>query len=203
MKKNPLETYARNLGSNPWTISSTGRKIYYAHFDYNDIRLEDIAWQLAHTNRWCGALANYYSTAQHSVLLARHALKTDIKWLPRGLDDSDRRLFAKALLFHDSEEYITCDFPSPLKVFFPLYTEYADFVRKAIFNYYQIPYLYYDYCKRWDRRILFDEAEWGLAGGRKAVEEPGDIVASLGVDINPWSAYKSYTQFRNMYLDLA
>ena len=198
---NPLKKLAVELDVNPWTVTSSGHKIHYAMLRRSDIRFRDIAWQLAHTNRWVGSLGAYYSTAQHSVLLARHALDCEARALP--VLEAERTKFAKALLFHDSEEYLTCDFPAPLKIFFPVFTNYADFVRQIIFDVYNIPYSYYSYCKEWDRRILFDEAEWGLPGGRKSVEEPGNIVATLGVHITSWAPHEANESFRKMYLRLA
>lgn len=198
---NPLKPLAEQLDVDPWTVTNSGSKIYYTKFSKADIIFEDIAWHLAHTNRWVGALGDYYSTAQHSVLLAQHALTCEERALP--ISSHSRRVLARALLLHDAEEYLTCDFPAPLKVFFPLLTNYADYVRQIIFDKYDVPYEFYNLCKAWDRRILFDEAEWGLVGGRKAIEEPGNIVHTLGVRIHSLLPLDAYKRFKEIFLRLA
>ena len=122
MRTNPL----LGLGADEaFTITATGRRFYYAKFQPHDIAFQDIAIHLAHTCRWLGALRCHYSTAEHSVHLADHALHCRKSSLPKALQFEDeaadqvvRRQFGKVLLLHDAEEYVTGDFPSPLKQFF-------------------------------------------------------------------------------------
>ena len=213
---NPLKNLVGSKEDSPFTITRSGHKFYYAHFSLEDINLFDIASQLGATNRWVGALREFYSTAQHSVLLSKHALTCRESDLPENMRDrfaerhpteatktEVRREFARALLFHDAEEYVTGDFPGAIKQFFPLYIEYGNYVREMIFGRYGIQYGYYDWVKEWDRRILFTEAEWGLVGKAAAIREQ-PIVPSLNVPLyDAWPPARAADEFQKQYLRLS
>lgn len=194
-----------------FTVTISGRRFYYAKFTHSDIIFNDIAGHLAHTCRWLGALGKHYSTAEHSVLLAQYALDCPSRQLPKNLRWEDpliqaiqRKTFAKALLLHDAEEYVTGDFPSPLKQFFnPLFEHYAAYVREMIYDKYDAHYPYYKYVKEWDRRILFTEAGWSLAGSTAAITEPG-CVAPPSLDVEPtgWHPDMAQRRFKEMYMRL-
>jgi hypothetical protein len=195
-----------------FTVTISGKRFYYTRFLPSDIVFNDIAGHLAHTCRWLGALGKHYSTAEHSVLMAQYALVCAAPQLPKGLawfDDAkanaaQRRAFSLACLLHDTEEYVTGDFPSPLKQFFnPLFEDYASFVREVIYEKYRAHYPYYKHVKVWDRRILFTEAVTWLEGGRKAILDPGEIgPATLAVTPHGWSPAEAAQRFKNMYLRL-
>ncbi len=205
MRKNPL----LGLGADDaFTVTASGKRFYYAQFQPMDIVFNDIATHLAHTCRWVGALCCHYSTAEHSVLLAKYALKCDVRQLPEaireGANDVTRKEFAKALLFHDGEEYVTGDFPSPLKQFFnPLFEDYASYVREIIFGKFDAHYPWYQYVKEWDRRILFTEASRHLVGGTKVITESGcGITATLDISTYAWAPDIAKQRFKDMYLGL-
>ena len=70
------------------------------------ILLDDIAWALSRMARFCGhtVTAIPYNVCQHSVFVAKMVLEAG------GTND-----MARFALFHDAAEYVTGDFPSPLK----------------------------------------------------------------------------------------
>lgn len=195
-----------------FTVTVSGKRFYYAKFRPADIIFNDMAHHLAHTCRWLGALGKHYSTAEHSVLMAEYALICTITQLPKKLawfdsaeaNAAQRRAFALCLLLHDGEEYVTGDFPSPLKQFFnPLFEDYASYVRETIYEKYGAHYPYYQHVKVWDRRILFTEATEWLKGGRKIILDPGEIgPATLGVTLHGWGPAEAAQRFKNMYLRL-
>lgn len=194
-----------------FTVTSTGKRLYYAQFNPGDIVFNDIATHLAHTCRWLGALRCHYSTAEHSVLMARYALTCPVGQLPKALQFDDataqkvaREGFAKACLFHDAEEFITGDFPSPLKQFFnPLFEQYASYVREIIYEKYNVHYAWYPHVKDWDRRILFTEATRHLQGGAQIITEPGCVAPpTLDVAIYAWIPDVAAKHFKEIYLRL-
>jgi len=194
-----------------FTVTASGRRFYYAKFTYSDIIFTDIATHLGYTCRWVGALNKHYSTAEHSVLMAQYALDCRSTQLPKYLRWEDpliqaiqRKTFAKALLLHDAEEYVTGDFPSPLKQFFnPLFEDYASYVREMIYDKYDAHYPYYVHVKNWDRRILFTEAVWSLEGGRKIITEKGNL-GPPSLDVQPfgWHPDMAQRRFKEMYMRL-
>lgn len=70
----------------------------------DNIRLDDIAHALAHTCRFGGHVATFYSVAEHSIAVARQALRLT----------GDLELAAAALL-HDAAEAYLGDIPGPIK----------------------------------------------------------------------------------------
>src|SRR5690606_34633187 len=86
-----------------WVLTHSGQKVDLLDPDPSTIRLEDIAWHLAHINRFTGGAP--WSVAAHSILTVR--LAHDANLTPY------QRLW---LLLHDAHEYVTGDIPHPMKV---------------------------------------------------------------------------------------
>lgn len=61
------------MNTNPYMTTYTGLRFYPFHPRREDVRIEDIAHHLALTCRWSGAVREFYSVAQHSVLVAERA----------------------------------------------------------------------------------------------------------------------------------
>lgn len=204
---NPLTALVSKTGVDPFLTTHSRARIYYGNVDPRYIRIRDIAFHLSHINRWVGSIGRF-SVAQHSVLLAQHALDAYPSQFPEGLRDSDnlkKKTFAMALLMHDVEEYITNDIPGPLKLLVPALGEYGDYLRALIWRKYNIHEEWYPYCKIWDRRILFNEARWGGIG-RDGVSPKLDegIIASLDIRITGnWLPEIAETRFLEMFTDLS
>lgn len=87
----------------PWIQTRSGGAIDLLNPDPASITLPDLAYALAHLNRYTGH-AGAYSVAQHSVLVAR-ALR----------DEGHAEGVQRAGLMHDAHEAIVGDVSSPVK----------------------------------------------------------------------------------------
>ena len=93
-----------------WIQTFTGRKFYPLNPRQEDIDIYDIAHSLANKCRFNGHCGNFYSVAEHSVLVSYHCSVDEALW---GL-------------LHDASEAYLPDVPRPLKIL----TEFA-FFREA------------------------------------------------------------------------
>lgn len=194
-----------NLGDNPlagkidegrFTTMYSGQKFYYSNFKPHDILLSDIATHLAKQTRWLGALhVSHYSTAEHSVKLAHY-----IQWKREEINPIDRvdiRRIALAFLMHDAEEFVTGDFPSPFKALVPEVKPYGEYVRKVIFDKFDIPYEYYSLVKPYDMAIRVTEAETWLKGGAAACEANPEH--ALNVTLSGWNWHAARDMFMKTF----
>jgi 5'-deoxynucleotidase YfbR-like HD superfamily hydrolase len=83
---------------NGWIVTSTGKKIWPLEPRFQDIDIVDIAHHLSNICRFTGAVREFYSVAQHSVLTS-----TLLK---------EHALFG---LLHDASEAYLCDVAHPVK----------------------------------------------------------------------------------------
>jgi len=103
-----------------WLNTFSGKKIYPLNPDPYHITIYDIAHSLSHQCRFTGHTKDFYSIAQHCVLVSY-------------LCNHENALYG---LLHDASEYILVDIPSPLKRSkeFSFYREIEKKVQKVIYN---------------------------------------------------------------------
>lgn len=107
-----------------------------------DIDIESIAHALSHICRFTGHTRQFYSVAQHSVMVSLI--------VPPEL--------AFAGLLHDAAEAYIGDVSKPLKTILPDYAAIESNVEKAIFTYFEIGEdAYHDDVKRADMIMLLTE----------------------------------------------
>ena len=184
---NPL---AGRINANEFTRLYSGHKFFYAEVNDEDIRMIDIAHHLARMGRWLGAMnVDHYSVAEHSWLMADYVYEK----IPF---DTRRQRFLVSLgaLMHDSEEYVTGDFPSPLKSLIPELSIYGNYLRERIFRKFNIPWWTYDVVKPLDYRIRRTEAE--------LVRNADDVlpgIERLDVELRMWEPEDAQNMFLHMY----
>jgi 5'-deoxynucleotidase YfbR-like HD superfamily hydrolase len=130
--------------SDPWMLTASGRKMYFLHPELDAINIRDIAVQLGNLCRFTGAVSQFHSVAQHSVMVARlvECILDD-----EGVDSETSEYWDQILaaLLHDSEETYVNDLSSPLKVAIRgRYAWIADSIRRKVFEKHSVDYDYFN-----------------------------------------------------------
>lgn len=174
---------------NNWILTYTGKKFFPLTPRHKDIDIIDIAHALSNMCRFTGHCREFYSVAQHSVLVAEQVWNKTL--------DSQRALTG---LLHDASEAYLIDVAKPVKHSpqFAFYREAEDVLQEAIcarFN------LIFDdsNVKRADDYLLKVEAfhlmpkhpEWTLM-----IEQPKDFP-----DFECWSPERSKNEFLDRFLE--
>lgn len=84
----------------PSICTASGVQFWPLDPNADDLRIEDIAHSLANQCRFAGHCREFYSVAQHSVMVS--------EWVPRR--------FAMVALLHDASEAYLTDVPRPIKL---------------------------------------------------------------------------------------
>lgn len=133
-----------------WSQTYTGKKFWTLDPKPEEVDLKDIAHSLAFQCRFNGHSKQFYSIAQHSVLVS--------KMVPQ-----EQTL---AALFHDAAETYTGDIVRPLKKFLPPeFKKIEKEIEDAIFKHFNITDVNHTEIKKADKRALFTEM-------RDLMEEP-------------------------------
>lgn len=165
-----------------WILTYTGKRLSYSNLTEDMIDIEDIAQALSMTVRFNGHCSRFYSVAEHSVLVSH-------------LVDPEH---AKEGLMHDASEAYLGDVTKPLKQLLPDYQLIEEKFEKVIARKFQLKYPWNKNVKKWDNKILADEAvefhenydnDWGIG-------------LPIGIDIVGYSPEIAKTRFMKRFNDL-
>jgi hypothetical protein len=162
-----------------WTMTHTGRKFWPLDPRPEDIAIEDIAHALSHICRYGGHCNEFYSVAEHSVLMS-------LKVSP------ENKLWA---LLHDATEAYLMDLPRPIKPYLPGYAEYEAKLMKCIAERYSLPYEMPDEVKDADNRIILDEMKQNMS----YVPDKYKIMEPLGVILENWNPAEAKQTFLDAF----
>ncbi|BEM21556.1 hypothetical protein SMCM5_45580 [Serratia marcescens] len=136
----------------PYIRTHSGHHFYYQVISPDAIDIDDIAQALSNICRFAGHLDDFYSVAQHSVLVSR--------LVPPEL--------ALEALLHDASEAYCQDIPAPLKALLPDYRDIEASVDNAIRSLFGLPMEHSPEVKRADLVMLATERrDLGIDDGDK------------------------------------
>ena len=159
-----------------WIQTYTGKQFWPLDPRMSEVHIEDIAHALSLACRYNGHCLEFYSVAQHSVLLAHYV-------------EPEYKLWA---LLHDASEAYLADVPRPLKAHLQGYKEQEAAVMKVICKRFGLPPTMPERVKECDTRILMDERLWLMKN------PPADWkidAQPLGVKIRPWGWREAQREF--------
>lgn len=171
----------------PDILTYSGRYFDFLNPELNDYNIRDIAHALSNVCRFAGHTREFYSVAQHSVLVSRVALSqaTHVSEIPNvGI----------AGLLHDATEAYLGDITRPLKQLLPDYKVIERRVEAALFAAFLVPNPLPKIVKHADLVMLATEQrdlmpphddEWTLIKGIEPMPEV----------INPWHPEKAEREF--------
>lgn len=165
----------------------TGRAFYPLRPRVEDVSIIDIAHHLSNQCRYSGATESFYSTAQHSCILADH-VERQRKGTP---------LDCLEILMHDGAEAYLVDVPRPIKQFLPDYRKWDFAITMCIREWLglkdrPLP----TWQDEVDSRIIVDERAQIMSDS--GLDWKHDLVP-LGVEITPWEPKKAEEQFLMRY----
>ena len=166
-----------------WMQTATGLAFWPMDPRPAEIKIEDIAHALSNLCRYAGHCREFYSVAQHSVLVAR-ALPVELR--PWGL-------------LHDASEAYLVDVPRPVKPFLAGYKEAEEAVERAVAEAFGLVWPMPAEVKRVDNAILADEA------AQIMVSPPRDwclLEPALGIDIDPWAPQTAKRRFLEAFHEI-
>lgn len=172
---------AENRGE--WFLSAKGRQLYPFDMRPEDVDIEEIAHALSMLCRFNGHCREFYSVAQHSVLVAQA--------LPPEL--------ALAGLLHDATEAYCGDMIRPLKRSMPAYREVEDRIWAVIAQRFGLPQDLPPEVKEADNRMLQTERRDLLAPHRWRWMED-QIADGTALPYEPVITPQSPTQARVIFL---
>lgn len=156
------------IDADGWILTHTGRQFWPLAPRAEDVDIEDIAHALSMTCRYNGHCSEFYSVAQHSVLVSLYCPDEHALW---GL-------------MHDASEAYLPDVPRPVKPNLPGFKDTENRVMKAVCERFGLSPDEPKEVKEIDNRILWDEMVRLM--GVKDAERVAHL-GKLGVEIVPWT----------------
>lgn len=181
--------------------TQSGKVVELTHFNAADIDLEDIAHSLSMQCRYNGHTREFYSVAEHCVLLANYVLQH-----PEHGKATYTKPLAKLMLLHDASEAYMGDIVRPLKEVLYAFDVLEEFVSEQIRSHYGLSQdnaILYALIKALDTSICVDEISELIPTHMATVEEMNASgIQALGVKIQCWSPKEARAEFLKLAKEL-
>ncbi len=175
----------------PWMQTFSGAQFFPLDIRAEDLHIADIAHALSYLCRYNGHTARFYSVAEHSILMTRHAMAAGLMTVP----------FYRTVLMHDAAEAYIGDYPYAVKAVIPevkaLETQ-IEAVLAPKFGLDQRPETK-KAVKELDRRIVHNERNELLRGPHAWVS---DGYQPLDITIQCWEPREARWQFLELFSEL-
>lgn len=182
---------ARTRRRGDWMQTYTGKQFWPMDPRADEVDIVDIAHALSLSCRYAGHCINFYSVAEHSVLMTR--------WLQKQKAPIETQRWA---LLHDAAEAYLVDVPRPLKASLTGYAEAEANVMAAICERFALGSTEMPHeVKQVDNRILVDEYQQNLAPS--AVDRAYKFGPRLGVQLQCWRPRVAETAFLHEFQRLS
>lgn len=178
-----------------WITTFSGQRINSLDVKLEQINVHDMVRGLAMQTRYLGQIKDFYSIAEHSVLVSNISELMD--------DDLPTQ---RCALLHDGHEYITGDFPSPFKYDVPGLREWEGEIEARFRAALNLPYQgdpVWQKIKLYDLLALHFEADFLMEQNAGWVElEKVQQVQRLGLKIRCFDAWQARSIFKVRARDL-
>ena len=168
-----------------WCQTFTGRQFFPLSPRVEDVCIEDIAHALSMQCRYGGACLQFYSVAEHCVLLSRVVAPEHALWA----------------LMHDAAEAYLVDVPRPIKKALAGYAHAESVLLGVIEERFDLgPYP--EEVKEADNRILLDERRQNMAPSPASWGEAIESLEPLGVTLQFWPSWWAESEFLRRFDEL-
>ena len=161
--------------------TNSGVRFFVDECNIKDVPIQDIAHALSQNCRFNGHLADFYSVAEHSVI---------VSYLVPSR-------YAMTALLHDVSEAFVPDMPRPFKPLITGFEEYEDRIQEAVAACYGTVYPLPEEVKYIDKNIVRDEAEAFYPDPPDWIEFYESVAAPLF--FNAWSPKVAKAEFLDRF----
>jgi hypothetical protein len=165
-----------------WVQVWSGKRFYPLDPRPEEVNIMDIAHALAMKCRYGGHCSEFYSLAEHSVLMSQKASPENALWA----------------LLHDAGEAYLADVPRPVKPNLPGWKTLEADVMAAVCTKFGLPLAEPAEVKALDTAILRDEKERLMRGG----EDWDWLPPGLGVKIECLPPFEAKHAFMRRFIEL-
>lgn len=165
-----------------WIQVWSGKRFYPLDPRPEEVNIMDIAHALAMKCRYGGHTSEFYSVAEHSVLMSEKASPENALWA----------------LLHDAGEAYLADVPRPVKPFLVGWNEIEKFIMATVCARFNLPPEEPAEVKALDTAILRDEKDRLMRGG----EDWSWLPPALGVNIQCLPPFEAKQAFMRRFVEL-